>query len=170
MRSRPAAPARSRSIPADAAPSAARPGFDSSPAAQVRVESPFTSMYEAVNVLKRMKQGLLHKVGGVGEIASLSGEAAAGPSTQRRRIAGKQLIKRAVVAGAGARAARPSTPCRVVSQHRRRQDNAQQKVGVRKRVCGCGVTAVYRSECRSGLRSSDLSLHRPTRTSGRSIP
>ena len=54
------------------------------------------------NPLKRLKQGLLDKVVGVGQVSRPPGQPAAGPAPERREVPLEQELKGVGVAGPGA--------------------------------------------------------------------
>ncbi|MEO6236952.1 MAG: hypothetical protein ABIQ52_08125 [Vicinamibacterales bacterium] len=56
-------------------------------------------MLEAIDLLKRLKQGFLNNVRCIGEVARPAREPPAGPPAQARDISSEQLVERVAVAG-----------------------------------------------------------------------
>jgi hypothetical protein len=69
---------------------------------QLGVQRPGTPGFELPDPLKRLKEGFLDKVVGIGHIARPAGQSAGRPSSKRPDVAGEQTISRILIARSGA--------------------------------------------------------------------
>ncbi|HET7618660.1 MAG TPA: hypothetical protein VFK20_09125 [Vicinamibacterales bacterium] len=65
---------------------------------QIGLERTRASVLEAVDPLKRLKQGVLDEIVRVGQVARPSGQPTAGPSPKRLEMTGEQLVQRRLIA------------------------------------------------------------------------
>ena len=68
---------------------------------QVRLQRTDTARLEVLDPLERLKQGVLDKIIGVGEIARPLRQPAAGPSLERLEMSREEAFQRLLVTGAG---------------------------------------------------------------------
>ena len=68
---------------------------------QVCLQRTDPAWLEGLNPLKRLNQGVLDKVIGIGEIARPLRQAAAGPSLERLEMSGEEAFERLLVTRAG---------------------------------------------------------------------
>ena len=64
---------------------------------QIRLKRTDTAGLEALDPLKRLDQGVLDKVVGVGQIARPAGQSPSGPALERLEMAGEQPLQRPAV-------------------------------------------------------------------------
>jgi hypothetical protein len=80
-----------------------------------RVQGALAANLEAVDLLKRLKQGFLHEVLCVGDVARRARQAARGPAPQARQVACQQRVEGRAIAGLRPRQQgqrRPASPGR----------------------------------------------------------
>jgi hypothetical protein len=64
------------------------------------------TMIEAVQMIKRLEECVLHKVLGIGEVARPAGQSATSPAPECRQMAGEQVVQSGPLAGPRERASK----------------------------------------------------------------